>query len=88
MANDVRRASTGGAPVNSGWTRKVRRRVGHGVGRGLTAGGAPSRCCTDGPATKFTTAKGEGERTERRERAWGREREELGWGFIERGRGE
>ena len=26
----------------------------------------------------------EGERTERRERAWGRESEGLGWGFIER----
>jgi hypothetical protein len=56
------------------------------VGRGLNAGGAPSRCCADGPATNFTTANGEGERTERRERAWGREREGLGWGFIERGR--
>jgi hypothetical protein len=38
MANGVRRISTGGAPVNSGWTRTVRRRVGHGVGRGSTAG--------------------------------------------------
>jgi hypothetical protein len=38
-----RRASTGGAPVNSRWMRTVRRRAGHRVGRGLTAGGAPSR---------------------------------------------
>jgi hypothetical protein len=34
-------------------------------------------------------ANGEGERTERRERAWGRESEGLGWGFYrEGGRGE
>jgi hypothetical protein len=31
---------------------------------------------------------GERRGRERRERAWDREREELGWGFTERGRGE
>jgi hypothetical protein len=32
------------------------------------------RCCADSPATS------EGERTERRKRTWGREKEELGCG--------
>jgi hypothetical protein len=89
MANGVRRASTGGAPVNNGWTRTVRRRARHGVSRGLTAGGAPSRCGADDPATNFTTANDEGERTERRERAWGRERRaRLGFYRDARGGGE
>jgi hypothetical protein len=40
------------------------------------------RCCVDSPATNFTT-NGEGERTMRRKRAWGREKEEGLAGFIE-----
>jgi hypothetical protein len=44
------------------------------------------RCCVDNPTTNFTTMNGEGERTERRKRAWGREKEEGLAGFIE-GRG-
>jgi hypothetical protein len=49
----------------------------------LTSDGAPMRCCADSPTTNFTTTNSEGERTERRKRAWGREKEELGCGFIE-----
>jgi hypothetical protein len=41
------------------------------------------RCCADSPATNFTTTNSEGERIERRKRAWGREKEELDCGFIE-----
>jgi hypothetical protein len=79
----------GRAPVNSGWTRTVRRRAGHGVGRGLTAGGAPSRCCADGPATNFTTAR-ERESREGSERgSSGRERERARRPiYRERGGGE
>jgi hypothetical protein len=44
-------------------------------------------CCA-GELQRGGVDTGEGERTERRERAWGRKIEELGWGFIERGRGE
>jgi hypothetical protein len=49
----------------------------------LMSGGAPMRCCVDSPVTNFTTTNGEGERTERRKRAWGREKEEGLAGFIE-----
>jgi hypothetical protein len=43
MVNCVRRAGTGGAPAIGGWTRTIRRRAsrrraGHGVSRGSTAG--------------------------------------------------
>jgi hypothetical protein len=43
MVNGVRRASTGGAPVNSGWTWTVRRRAGHDASTGSTTG--MWRCC-------------------------------------------
>ena len=52
----------------NGLERVSRRRVGRGSGT------SPARCCADGPATNFTAVNGEGERTERRERAWGRKR--------------
>jgi hypothetical protein len=39
------------------------------------------------PATNFTAANGEGERTKRREKAWGREREELSCPIYRAGRG-